>query len=129
MSRSLGLIVSLLLILLAPAIVLGGVFAARAESNLARQATGRGRGLLSGPAHCAPPSGWVPVEPANCADEEIQPGDIVYLPATPASSPTPCGPPPGWTLRQLGQDEGLPDLADELGATEADLWWGMMRGA
>jgi len=151
MSRSLGLIVSLLLILLAPAIVLGGVFAARAESNLARQATGRARRLLSGPVDCAPPAGWIPVqagpgetlaqlaarsrtaveavETANCVSEEIQPGDFVYLPATPAGSPTPCGPPPGWKLRQVGQDEGLPDLADELGVTEADLRMANCLGA
>jgi len=151
MSRSLGLIVSILLILLAPAIVLGGVFAARAESNLSRQATGRARRLLSGPVDCAPPAGWIPVaagpgdtlaqlaarsgtaveavETANCVSEEIQPGDFVYLPATPAGSPTPCGPPPGWSLRQVGQDEGLLDLADELGVTEADLRMANCLGA
>jgi hypothetical protein len=144
MSRSESLGLSILLAILAPALVIGSVFAGRAESNLTHQPSSSGRrGGSVGSADCSPPTGWVPVqaqpgdslarlasssglspetlEAANCLGREIQPGDFVYLPATPASSPSPCGPPSDWVLRRLGDNEGLQDLALELGVTEADL--------
>ena len=68
MSRSLGLALSLLLALLAPAIVIGSVLEARAESNLAREpAAGGSVEIPSGSVNCAPPAGWIPVQ--------AQPGD------------------------------------------------------
>jgi hypothetical protein len=144
MTRSVSLGLSLLLAILAPAIVIGSVFAARAESNLVHQASASGRsGGPSGSVDCSPPTGWVPIqaqpgdslarlaagaglsletlEAANCLGREIQPGDFVYLPGTPESSPTPCGPPSDWVLRRVADDEGLQDLALELGITETEL--------
>ncbi len=142
MSRSLNLALSLLLALLAPAIVIGSVLAARAETSLAHQPS---FGVDSSRAvNCAPPAGWVPVqaqpgdslsrlaaqagtsletlETANCLGREIQPGDFVYLPATPSSSsPTPCGPPSDWVLQQVSEDMGFQELAQELGVSEAEL--------
>jgi hypothetical protein len=142
MSRSHNLALSLLLALLAPAFVIGGVLAARAETNLAHQPS---FGVNSSRAvNCAPPAGWVPVEAqpgdslarlaarsgmsletlgtANCLGREIQPGDFVYLPATPSSSsPTPCGPPSNWVLQRVSEDKGFKELAQELGVSEAEL--------
>lgn len=144
MSRSVSLGLSLLLAVLAPAIVIGSVFAARAESNLVHQASpGTRSGGPSSSVDCSPPTGWVPVqalpgdslarlaaasglspetlEAANCLGREIQPGDFVYLPGPAASSPTPCGPPSDWVLRRVADDEGLQDLALEHGITESEL--------
>jgi LysM repeat protein len=144
MSRSASLFLSLLLVILAPAIVVGSVFASRAESNLTHQAAAGGPGgNASRSAACSPPAGWVSVqaqpgdslarlaarsgtsietlEAANCLSNEIQPGDLVYLPGTPSRSPTPCGPPADWVLRTVAQDEGLPELAQELDVSEAEL--------
>jgi hypothetical protein len=142
MSRGVSLALSLVLALLAPAIVVGSMLAGRAESNLSHQLAPGGEGPRS--ADCAPPAGWIPVQAqpgdslaklaarsgtpletlqtANCLTREIAPGEFVYLPATPSSSsPTPCGPPPEWVLRQVGADEGVQELAQELGVTEAEL--------
>jgi LysM repeat protein len=142
MSRSLNLAVSLLLAVLAPAIVIGSVFAARAESALPHQAS---FGVDSSRAlNCSPPAGWVPVqaqpgdslsrlasqagisletvETANCLGREVQPGDFVYLPATPSSSsPTPCGPASNWVLQQVPSGTTFQELAKALGVSEAEL--------
>jgi hypothetical protein len=142
MTRTIGLGLSLLLAVLAPAIVIGSMLAARAETNLAHQLAAGGASSRS--VDCAPPAGWVPIqaqpgdslarlaarsgtsletlESANCLGNEIQPGDFVYLPATPSSSsPTPCGPPTDWVLRKVAEDEGLEQLAQQLDVTEAEL--------
>lgn len=139
MNRSLGLALSLVLALLAPAIVIGSVFAARAETDLAHKAAGGSSGSVD----CSPPAGWAPIraqpgdslarlaiqfgttletlEAANCLGREVQPGDFVYLPATPAGSPTPCGPPADWTLRKVAEGETLRQLAQELEVSEPEL--------
>lgn len=144
MSRSLGLALSLLLMVLAPAIVVGSMLAARVESSLASEAAEGGTtGDRARTADCAPPAGWVPVQAqtgedlaqlgarsgttveaiaaANCLSHEIQPGEWIYLPSASGGSPTPCGPPADWVLRQVAEDEGLHELAEELDVSEAEL--------